>query len=85
MEAKSSSEGSMTKDDVDVMVDIGYGRDRPASQLSGAVGYSGAMAVLNKKGQEKLKDLAVSGLNHPRSHESFRVGLKIKNNFSIFD
>ena len=57
MEAKSSSQNTMTTDDVDVMVDIGYGRMREASQISGAVGYSGAMAVLNKKGQEKVKGI----------------------------
>ena len=56
MEAKSSSQNTLTNDDVDVMVDIGYGRMREASQISGAVGYSGAEAKFNEKGKAKFEE-----------------------------
>ena len=46
--------------DFDVMIDIGYGRMRKVTQISGAVSFSGGDAVLNKKGKEKVTNNAIS-------------------------
>ena len=60
MEAQAAgSEETMTKSDIDVKVDIGYGRMREVSQISGAIGYSGATAEFNEKGQAKFMAAAI--------------------------
>jgi hypothetical protein len=61
MQAGAAS--GLNNSDFDPMVDVGYGKMVNQKHLTGKVDFSGGEQVLNKKGEEKVINNAINGLN----------------------
>lgn len=79
-ESNSGSGGqNLSNDDFDVMVDMGYGRKIGASQISGAVEFSGAKVQLSESGEARFLEAAIKDTAIMSSKSDINTGVDVKN------